>query len=145
MKRKLIQKPILMVPNGKQAKEKNISYLEFIQSESKEKLIDQLAEKEVRNVLYKSVDDLIKYCENRLGLIWTDDSKRELPRVSGIRNCLMHNNGKADAKLASISNYSIGDAITFKPGEVHGFGLMVRSLASELIRQFKEQPKITNG
>lgn len=144
MKRRLIQKPTLMIPNGKKAKDKSISYLDFIQSKSKDDLIYKLAEKEVRNVLYRSSSELIKFCEEKLGLNWTAESKIEMPIVNGVRNCLMHNNGLVDTKLASISDYKIGDEISFSANEVHRFGVMVRSLIFNLLNQYEAYENISH-
>jgi len=43
---------------------------------------------------------------------------------NNIRNCLMHNNGFADERLAP--DFAAGNKIILSTGEVHKYGLMAR-------------------
>lgn len=127
-----------MVPEGKQAKDKTIPYLVFLKSHSKVELIEELAEKEIRNILYKNISVVIEYSENKLGLKWNNDSKAKMPIANGIRNCCMHNNGRCDSSLAKISDYKIEEVIRLSADDVHDMGIMARSLSSELLEQYEK-------
>lgn len=118
VKIKLLEKPERMIPNRqKDVKQKTITYLQLINSNSKADLIQKLVEKEIRKILYKDIEEIIKYCENKLNLKWTNESKTMIPIANRIRNCLMHNNGKADLYLANYGEYINGKKIELTPSD----------------------------
>ncbi|HTB52341.1 MAG TPA: hypothetical protein VK718_06160 [Ferruginibacter sp.] len=89
-------------------------------------LISSLAQEQSRRLIFV---EKIKFIEkNVLGLphqILTD-----IRFVNDIRNCLMHNNGLADQRL--IAKYQEGQKIILNSGEVNGYGLQARQLATEI-------------
>ena len=73
--------------------------------------------------------DKIKFIEQHI--IKTDAKLiSELKHANDLRNCLMHNNGMADARLTG--KYKVGKKIVLTAGQVHGFGLTTRRFAKIL-------------
>jgi hypothetical protein len=73
--------------------------------------------------------DKIKFIEKH---IIKADAKliSDLKHANDLRNCLMHNNGIADARLNR--KYTVGKKIVLTAGQVHGFGLTTRQFAKTL-------------
>jgi len=89
----LKKQPKILIPEGKsQNKDKTITYQQLLLAESYENLVVELIEKEVRNVMYKSMPEILDYLEKKLNLKWNNQMNDAIIIANRIRNCCMHNN-----------------------------------------------------
>ncbi len=136
----LKKNPKILLPQGKEAnKDKTITYQQLILASSYEKLIDELIEKEIRNIMYKSMPEILDYLSKKLGLEWDVSLNPEIIIANKIRNCCMHNNCIADKNLAKDSRFTEGSEIELSSGIVHFFGLLVRQFSNQLWVSAKER------
>lgn len=91
--------------------------------------------------MYGSVESIQKYFKQSLHIDWTEpsDNNYSVIKASFIRNCLMHNGGIVDKRLADVSNLPIGSKILLNPGDVHGFGIEARFIARKMYSQAMEK------
>lgn len=94
--------------------------------EKGENLILSVSEEQARRLVFS---DKIKFIEKNMNGI-SSAILNEIKFVNDVRNCLLHNNGLADKRLKS--KYSEGQKILLNSGEVNGFGLKARTLATEI-------------
>lgn len=93
------------------------------------KLIDHIAQEKSKQMLFS---EKIKFLEKHF--TWEDSGLlNDLKMISEIRNCLMHNNGFADNRLAP--KYSHGERIILSSFEANSFGLKAREFARSLWEQ----------
>lgn len=111
-------------------KDRQLSSQELLDAASKDDLVRLIIEKEVRSIFAGSIEDIQKHFQKKLGLRWPDESNVSV--ASRMRNCLMHNGGIVDARLASSSPLPLGSRILLDPDVVHDFGIAARSFAHEL-------------
>ncbi len=94
---------------------KQVTYGEVIECHpSMDKLIERLAEKHIHELSYKSLRDQLKALRAQLGFRdLADEFDDEIVEVALFRNCLVHNRGVADQKLAEEfpESYAEGSAI----------------------------------
>lgn len=129
----LTKNPKNLIPEGKtQIKEKTITYQQLLLADSYDKLIKELIEKEVRNIMYKSMTEILDYLERKLKLTWDKSLNNEIIIANKIRNCCMHNNCIADKGLAKDSRFLEGNEIELTSSSVHLFGLKARQFSREL-------------
>jgi len=123
-----------LLPSNKQ-----ISFSDIVTCQDYQSLHRLMARREIHEIFYKGVEDIAKYFRERLNINWNE---RHLSRVvlgSLIRNCVMHNSGRADPRLARVSTYKIGDKIKLEVEDIHEFGLDARALISDLFSQATEK------
>jgi hypothetical protein len=83
-----------------------------------------------------SVEDVMDNLFNKkLQLKCSDDFKENFIRASRLRNCIMHNMGIVDYRLAEVSDYREGDTIKLTSSQVHSFGNYARNDARNLWKQ----------
>lgn len=94
--------------------------------EKGDNLIVSLAEQQSRKLTFS---DKVKFIEKNLqGL--NSQTLIDVKFVNDVRNCLMHNNGLSDARLHP--KYKEGEKIILSSGQVNGYGLQARQLASDV-------------
>jgi len=95
---------------------KQITVSDVLDSDSRESLIDKIVEGELYRLMHEPLVAILESLRARLGLrgLTTEfDSAIEI--LSMIRNCLIHNGGKVDSKLASLdSSQSVGQPIDIR-------------------------------
>lgn len=129
----LSKDPKILIPQGKnQIKEKTITYQQLFLADSYEKLVEELIEKEVRNIMYKSMSEVLEYFDKKLKLDWDDSVNNEMIIANKIRNCCMHNNCIADKNLAKAARFIEGAEIQLNVSDVHSFGLKARKFTREI-------------
>lgn len=129
----LTKNPKILIPEGKtQIKDKTITYQQLLLADSHEQLVKDLIEKEVRNIMYKSMPEILDYLERKLKLTWDKSINNEIVIANKIRNCCMHNNCIADKGLAKDPRFVEGKEIELTSSSVHSFGLKARQLSREL-------------
>ena len=112
------------------AVDKQISAQVIVQANSYDELLRQVVDSEVRGVFMKNVTQQREYFTAKLQLEW--DAAPDLELASSCRNCLMHNNGVADERLARTGDFKVGESIRLRAGRVHEFGLVARNIAEPL-------------
>ncbi len=129
----LTKNPKILIPEGKtQIKDKTITYQQLLLADSYDQLIKELIEKEVRNIMYKSMSEVLDYLDRKLKLTWDKSLNSEIVIANKIRNCCMHNNCLADRGLAKDARFVEGKEIELTSGLVHSFGLKARQFSREL-------------
>ena len=130
----LTKNPKLLIPKGKnQNKDKVVTYNQILLADSYERLVNELIEKEARNVMYKPMTEILDYFSRRLKLTWDENVNEEFVIANKIRNCCMHNNCIADKYLvAKDSRFTDGEEIELSSTDVHSFGTKARKLSREL-------------
>ena len=112
------------------SKEKQITFKEILDKNSKEDIIRLMIEKEIRIVFGGSIEDVEKHFTRHFKISWPKHEK--LIEASRMRNCLMHNGGIVDGRLAEVCNRSAGTHIRLEPNQVHSFGIIVRGFARNI-------------
>lgn len=136
----LIQNPKILIPEGKaRIKEKTITYQQLFFADSHEKLVKELVDKEVRNIMYKSMSEILDFIDKRLKLKWNKSINNEIIVANKIRNCCMHNNCIADKSLAKDPRFVEGNQIELTASVVHSFGLKARQFSRELWESAKQE------
>lgn len=119
-------------------RDKKIAFGQLIDLDSEEDVLGLLIEREVQDVMYGSFESIAVYFNNRLNLVWPAASS--LREVSAIRNCIIHNMARADARLvAAAPTWTVGQEIALSPSDVHGVGLDVRRFAQDIWSQVERQ------
>jgi hypothetical protein len=118
-----------MLPGKRQVK-----YSDIMDCADKKELIGLLIRRELNDLLYKSMNDIVEELRSgKYGFKISDEEKGELCRASLIRNCIMHNSSIVDARLAEHDGrYQEGDDIVLSESDVHTVGLLLRSLAPKM-------------
>ncbi|MCK4527098.1 hypothetical protein KAW18_06975 [candidate division WOR-3 bacterium] len=116
-------------------KEKQLKYGEILKTTDYEDILELMIEREIIDLFYKRMDEVIKYFEEKLKLEWLDNYKAKTIVTSHLRNCIIHNLNRADHRLSQISEYNVGDEIELSPSDVHSFGLKARELVRHLYNQ----------
>lgn len=110
---------------------------EVIDAGRYEALLNQLVDAEVRSVFFKAIEDQRSYFLQKLSLEWPDEP--QLVVAARIRNCLMHNNGIAETRLADVSRHGVGEPIILSAADVHEYGLVARRIAPAIWQSAKER------
>lgn len=136
----LSKNPKILIPEGKtQIKDKTITYQQLLLADSHEKLIQELIEKEVRNIMYKSMNEILDYLDKKLKIKWDKDINNEIIIANKIRNCCMHNNCMVDKSLARDSRFEEGTEIELSSSDVHSFGIKARQFTSQIWQSAKQK------
>lgn len=116
-------------------KEKQIKYSEILEIKNYKAVLEIMIEREIIDLFYKRIDEVIRYFEEKLNLKWPDNYKNDIVFASCLRNCIIHNLSRADDRLSQVSKYKIGDRIELSSSEVHEFGIKARDLVRNLFHQ----------
>jgi hypothetical protein len=97
--------------------DKQVSIKHIVESGSKEALIEGIVDRELTRIMYEPIAAILDRLRNRLGLrTLTTQYDQEIVNLSLIRNCLVHNGGRADRKLNAVdSTLALGEVISIKP------------------------------
>jgi hypothetical protein len=108
------------------SKARTLSFDEILNAATKDEIIKTIIDKEIRDVLYGKAEDIQKYFKEKMQIPWPEPDARQFVIASRIRNCLMHNGGKVDDRLAEVFSEK---EICLSADKVHSFGISVRRLA----------------
>lgn len=112
---------------------RELKYSEILECGGYDAVIGHMVDKEVLAVFYGSMTDTAGYFVKRLHLPWSESGGCfALVQASLVRNCLLHNGGRADVRLAQVSSWEAGDRIELSPGDVHEYGIEARDLGDRL-------------
>jgi len=92
---RLRQHPRLM------SSQRELKYEQVFLAESKETLIESMIEREMRELMYLSLPDLLRKLRDQMGFkSLGDEHDEQVNYLSLLRNCLLHNRGIVDVRLA---------------------------------------------
>jgi len=121
-------------------RDKEIKFGDVLERSSYDEVFVYMIEKEVLAVMYSSMDKIIKYFEDRLGLQWPSSERAAIVKANLLRNCIIHNNAVADSRLAAnCTDWTEGAKIALSVSTVHEFGIVARATARDLYRQVEEK------
>ncbi|MEE4740602.1 hypothetical protein V2K88_02870 [Pseudomonas alliivorans] len=125
---------------------KMISYEDIFGESDLESLVAKIVDKEISDLTYGSIDDLIEYLKNKLyiPIDFLPEEKDELNWCKATRNLLVHNQGRVDAKFLKMTakgKYLMGESIVVTESDWndarHLLERIVLALESAVIRKFK--------
>ena len=133
LRARLRQHPRLM---GNQRK---LDYEEVFDASSKDDLISMMITREVREFMYLPLIGLLQKMRERLGFrALVEQYDQDAHSISLIRNCLLHNKGKADQKLAAVTDkYRIGVSIVLTMDDVNDVVHILRKFAYAIDRLYE--------
>ncbi len=121
-------------------KDKKLKFVEILNLNNYESILKLMIEKEVIALFYQSMEKIIEYFSNKLGLNWPNEKYKSMTvEASCLRNCIIHNMNYANSRLSEISNYEINEKIQLNSSDVHSFGITARNLVRELYKQACEK------
>lgn len=141
----IIRAALLYKPQILKSK-KTISYEDILNEPDMTSLVAKIVDKEISDLTYGSIDDLIEYLKNKLHMPidFLPEEKDELNWCKAQRNLLVHNQGRVDAKflrMTAIKKYSTGESIVITESDWddarHLLEGIVLALESALVRKFK--------
>ena len=109
-------------------RDRKLPYSEIIASQSKADILDQMVKRQILELLYKNMTDIVAELRERYGFTISGEQETELRKASLLRNCIMHNSTRADARLAEFDGFEENEDFELSSGEVHAFGIMLRAL-----------------
>lgn len=116
-------------------REKQLKFDEILAAETYEGTLNTMVEKEILAIFYRSMEDVSEYFLSKLRLQWPARERTSAVIASHLRNCIVHNNGRADRRLAGLSDYREGAEIVLAEADVHQYGISARALGRDLYRQ----------
>lgn len=120
-------------------KERTMNFEAILSASSKENLVEVMIASEVRNMFAGPIEDTQKHFQGKLQINWPSDSVLDLVEASRIRNCLMHNGGIVDDRLADGYSWAVGSLICLDTTRVNQFGIGARSVARALWQEVHEK------
>lgn len=141
----IIRAALLYKPQILKSK-KTISYEDILNESDMTSLVAKIVDKEISDLTYGSIDDLIECHKNKLHMPidFLPEEKDELNWCKAQKNLLVHNQGRVDAKflrMTAVKKYSIGESIVITEsdwdGARHLLEGIVLALESALVRKFK--------
>ena len=132
LKERLRQHPRLM------GSQRRLTYEQIHEAASKGDIVETMIDREIRELTYLSLSDLLTRMRERLGFRdLTSEYDEAVCQLALVRNCLLHNQGKADRKLSECSSaYQSGDTIHCDMKTVDSAINNLRKLAYEIDRGF---------
>lgn len=116
-------------------KQKQLPYDIIVSAGSYDAVVDVMVRREVIDLLYKGMDGIVAELASRYGFTVTNDDKDFLCRASLIRNCIMHNGGRADSRLAGYDGFEEGEEFEVTAAELNAHGLKLRELVRRMVRE----------
>jgi hypothetical protein len=119
-----------MLPGNKEMK-----YSEIIGKESIDYIIEEMIKKELSNLMYKSMADIVGELKEKYNFTIDDDQKEMLCKFSIIRNCIIHNSSCADKRLAEYDGFELNNEFELDSSTIHNIGLKLRNLVRNMYRE----------
>lgn len=121
-------------------KDKRLAYGDILKTSDYRAILELMIEREIIDLFYQRMDEVIKYFEEKLNLEWLPDYRDETVITSLLRNCIVHNLNRPDFRLSQASTkYKDGDIIELSASDVHSYGIKVRQLVRHLYSQAEER------
>lgn len=116
-------------------KDRQLSYSQIIAADSKDAILDQMVKREILDLLYKNMADIVVALKRRYQFTVTPQQETDLCKASLIRNCIMHNSCRANAQLSEYDQFQEGEEFELSSREIHSFGLTLRELARTMFSE----------
>jgi hypothetical protein len=116
-------------------KQKQLTYDSIVGAGNYEAVIDAMVRREVADLFFKGMKEIAAELASRYGFTVTKDDRFFLCRASHIRNCIMHNGGRADSRLAAYDGFEEGQEFEVTAGELHSDGLKLRELVRRMVSE----------
>lgn len=116
-------------------KQKKISFDEIVKAGNYEEALNMIVKKELHDLFYMNIRDIITYFSDKLQLEWSSGVIEKIAEASCLRNCIIHNMGCVDARLAKFPEYVLGETFELTSSDVHSFGTVARREALNLWQQ----------
>jgi len=124
-----IHSPTMLPP------EKKLDFSEILERPEREQLLAYMIDKEILSVFYLSIEKVIECLQKKFSLTWPEHLVEPAVEASLLRNCIIHNNARVDARLSGGSKWKLDSEIDLSAWEVHEFGLVARNICGELFMQ----------
>jgi hypothetical protein len=119
---------------------KKLEFKEILSKNTYDDILDLMIQRELDELFRKSLKDIGKYFQQDKLKLHQSDFDENVIEGALIRNCLLHNNSRADSRLAAATpRYKDGDPITLTISDVNQFGLVGRQLATKLDKEAYER------
>jgi hypothetical protein len=120
--------------------EKKLEFHEILECSTYDDVLESMIDREVMAVMYGSMDKIIAYFQDKLGLQWPRSNKDTIVEANLLRNCIVHNNAVVDSRLAAHgTRWATGATIALTTSDVHTFGIAARAMARDLYRQAEQK------
>lgn len=117
------------------ASNKTIKFEDVTNSSSYDEIILKLINKELLELFYKNMEDIIDYFFQKFNLTFLKNEKEKLIESSLLRNCIIHNLGVADVRLSMLADYTEGKEFEISASKVHDFGIIARTSARRIYQK----------
>jgi hypothetical protein len=114
---------------------KKIIFDEIVKAGTYEEVLKTIVKKELHDLFYKNMRDIITYFTDKFQLDWSSDVIEKFVEASCLRNCIIHNMGYADTRLAMFPEYVLGEPFELTSSDIHSFGILARREARNLWKQ----------
>jgi hypothetical protein len=108
--------------------------------------LERLKEAKVRDLMYGSVEDWIKYFQNNLG--FKIDIQNDVIELNLVRNCLIHNNGLVSHELEKIikkKRYIYAKQINVSEKDFYRYKNAIQTFARKMSEEHIEKFEKTNA
>jgi hypothetical protein len=131
---RLKKHPLLMGDN------REMKYKDIFAARSKEDLVSRMIDREINDLFYSPIHGLLHKMREKYGFKHlTSQLDSQVRELSLVRNCLLHNRGHVDGKLASVdTNRKEGDRIKLALEDVSRAVDALRSLAYQIDLIFEQ-------
>ena len=115
--------------------EKKLDFSEILEHPEREQLLAYMIDKEILSVFYLSFEKVIECFQKKFTLTWPEHFVEQAVEASLLRNCIIHNNARVDARLSASGKWKMNSEINLTAMQVHEFGLIARKVCGELAMQ----------
>jgi hypothetical protein len=121
-------------------RDKHVKLAEILDAESKDVLVSKLVDREMVRLMHQPIGAILDRLRGRLGFSdLTRKYDKEIMILSLMRNCLIHNGGKADSKLVDVDpSLSFGQSIDVQSHDIFSAIDIFRKLAVSVDTVFEQ-------
>lgn len=119
---------------------RQLTYQQVFDTKTKEELIEELIDRQLRGLMYLPISGILQELREQFGFhSLTKEYDAHLTYLSLVRNCLLHNRGRADAKLAaSQPAHKKNHKLSITISDVHNAVRTLRKFAYQIDRTYEE-------
>ena len=113
---------------------RQVMYEQLFDAKTKEELIEELIERHLRELMYLPIPGILQEMREQLGFrSLTKEYDAHVTYLSLVRNCLLHNRGKVDSKLAAMEpTHKKGDTVSITISDVDNAVRALRKFAYQI-------------
>jgi len=120
-------------------KDRKVKYSEILDSPDMDALINKLVRREIHELTYMSMEEIIKELRSKYNFTITEEEERELIKLSLIRNCILHNSSRCDSRLCIYDDYQDGDEFEVSEDSAHEYGWVIRELVHRMYDEARKK------